>query len=83
MVIAVYGSASPPITVKVAVPVTTVPPELLTMAVMVVVPWLRPVARPVELILAICVLLELQMAWAVTSSVAPEDVVPMAMNWLV
>jgi hypothetical protein len=56
---------------------------LLTMAVMVVVPWLRPVARPVELIFAICVLLELQTTWAVTSSVAPDDVVPMAMNWLV
>ena len=83
MAMAVKGSEAPPVTVKVAVAVTTVPPELLTMAVMVVVPWLRPVARPVELIFAICVLLELQTAWAVTSSVAPDEVVPMAMNWLV
>jgi hypothetical protein len=49
---AVRGSEAPPITVKVAVPVTTVPPVLLAMAVMVLVPLLTAVARPPALIVA-------------------------------
>jgi hypothetical protein len=53
------------------------------MAVIVVVPWPTPVASPVALIVAIGVLLELQITWPVKSSVAPVDVVPIAMNWLV
>jgi hypothetical protein len=32
---------------------------------------------------AICVLLELQATWLVRFTVAPDEVVPMAMNWLV
>ncbi len=80
---AVIGSEAPPITVNDAVPVTTALPEIVAMAVMVVVPLLSPVASPPALIVAICVLLELQATWLVRFSVAPEDVVPIAMNWLV
>ena len=43
---AVSGSVVPPLTVKVAVPVTTVLLALVAMAVMVVVPWLSAVASP-------------------------------------
>jgi hypothetical protein len=39
-----------------------------------------PVAAP---IVAICVLLELQITLLVRFAVAPDEVVPMAMNWLV
>jgi hypothetical protein len=41
------------------------------------------VASPVGLMVAICVLLELQMTWLDTFSVAPDVVDPTAMNWLV
>ena len=82
--IAVNGSDAPPVvTVKVAVAVTTVPSELVARAVIVVVPWLRPVASPAALIFATCTLLELQLTEPVTSSVDPVEVVPIAMNWLV
>ena len=81
--IAVNGSGVPPITVNVAVPVATVPSELVAMAVMVEAPWLTPVASPEVLMVAICVLLELQVTLLLKSSVAPEEVVPIAMNWLV
>jgi hypothetical protein len=53
------------------------------MAVMVVVPWLTPVASPPAVIVATCAVLELQITEPVKSSVAPADVVPIAMNWLV
>jgi hypothetical protein len=49
---AVRGSEAPPITVKDAVPVTTVPPALVAMAVMVQVPLLTAVARPPGVIVA-------------------------------
>jgi len=62
--------------------VTTVPFVLLAMAVMVTLPALTAVASPPEVMVAILVLLEPQMEVPVTSSVAPEDVVPMAMNWV-
>jgi hypothetical protein len=81
MVIAVNGSDVPPVTVKVAVPVTTVLSGFVAMAVIVVVPWLNPLASPLELIVAMEVLLELQRTWPVRSSVAPAEVVPMARNW--
>ena len=77
------GSDVPPVTVKVAVPVTTVPSGLVAMAVIVVVPSLNPVARPLVLIVATCTLLELQATRPVRFSVAPDEVVPIAMNWLV
>jgi hypothetical protein len=77
------GSEVPPITVKVAVPVTTELFGLVRMAVIVVVPLPTPVARPPALIVAICVLLELQATCPVKFSVAPDEAVPMAMNWLV
>jgi hypothetical protein len=41
------------------------------------------VASPEGLMVAICALLELQETWLDTFSVAPDEVVPMAMNWLV
>jgi hypothetical protein len=69
--------------VKVAVPVTTVLLELVAMAVMVVVPFPWAVASPPALIMATCALLEDQAAWLVMFSVAPELVVPIAINWLV
>jgi hypothetical protein len=54
------------------------------MAVIVVLPLAIPVASPVAApIVAICVLLELQATWLVRFTVAPEEVVPMAMNWVV
>jgi hypothetical protein len=64
------------------------------MAVIVVVPWFTAVAspsvnavqgeaEPAVQTVAICVLLEIQMAWLVRFSVAPDEVVPSAMNWLV
>jgi len=81
MVSAVIAPVLPPVTVKLAVAVTTVPFVLVAMAEMVTVPWLTAVASPPEAMVAICVLLEPQMAWLVRSSVAPEDVVPMARNW--
>jgi hypothetical protein len=80
----VIGSDVPPITVKVAVPVTTVLSGFVAMAVMAVVPWLSPVASPVVgLIVATATSLELQATWVVRFSVAPDEVVPIAMNWLV
>src|ERR1700733_6327838 len=81
MLIAVNGSDVPPVTVKVAVPVTTVLSGLVAMAVIVVVPWLNPLASPLELIVAMEALLELHRTWPVRSSVAPDEVVPMARNW--
>ncbi len=54
------------------------------MAVMVSVPWPTAVARPVVApTVAICVLLELQATWLLRLTVAPDEVDPMAMNWLV
>jgi len=66
--------------VKVAVPVTTLESVLVAMAVTVVVPLLTAVASPPALMVATWVLLELQVTVPVRSSVAPELVVPMAMN---
>ena len=80
---AVIGSVVPPITVKVAVPVTTVLLEFVAMAVMVVEPWPRPVASPPRLIVATCALLERQVTMPVRSCVSPDAVVPIAINWLV
>jgi hypothetical protein len=57
---------------------------LVKRAVMVAVPGTTAVASPVEeLMLAIPVLLELHATWLVTFSAAPDEVVPMAMNWAV
>jgi hypothetical protein len=53
------------------------------MAVMVVVPLLTAVASPPAEMVATWVLLELQATVLVRSSVAPDVVVPMAMNWVV
>ena len=54
------------------------------MAVMVVLPLPTPVAKPVvALMVAICGLLELQATWLLRFTVAPDEVVPMAMNWVV
>jgi hypothetical protein len=51
------------------------------MAVTVELPLPTAVASPVvAFIVAICVLLELHATWFVRFTVAPEDVVPMAMN---
>jgi hypothetical protein len=69
--------------VNVAVAVTTLESVLVAMAVMVVVPLLTAVASPPAEIVATWALLELQVTVPVKSSVAPEVVVPMAMNWLV
>jgi hypothetical protein len=79
----VNGSDVPPVTVKVAVPVTIVLSGFVAIAVMVLVPWLNPLASPVELMVAMEALLELHRTWLVRSSVAPDEVVPIAMNWLV
>ena len=50
----------------------------------VTMPWVNAVAKPVFApIVAICVLLEDQETWLVRFSVAPVDVVPIAMNWVV
>jgi hypothetical protein len=47
-------------------------------------PWVSAVASPVEPpIVAICVLLEDQATWLVILTVAPVDVVPIAMNCVV
>jgi hypothetical protein len=54
------------------------------MAVIVEVPLPTAVAIPVMApIVPICVLLELQATWFVRFTVAPDDVDPMARNWLV
>jgi hypothetical protein len=54
------------------------------MAVMVTVPWPTAVARPVFApMVAICTLLEDHATALVRSTVAPVEVVPIAMNWLV
>jgi hypothetical protein len=83
MVTAVNSSVVPPSTVKLAVPVKVLPPELRR-AVIVTVPCPTAVANPVAApIVAICWLLELQVAELVTSIVDPEEVVPIAMNWAV
>ena len=51
---------------------------------MVVEPWPTAVARPVVApMVAMAVLLELQATRLLTLTVAPDVVVPMAMNWLV
>ena len=83
MASSVIGSEAPPCTVKVAVPVTTVLLLLVAMAVMVLVPTLTAVARPPGVMVATSALLEPQVTWLVRSSVAPDEVVPIAMNWLV
>jgi hypothetical protein len=72
-----------PVTVMVAVPVTTVLLEVAAIAVMVELPWPTPVARPPVEMVATWTLLELQVTWLVRSSVVPEERVPIAMNWLV
>jgi hypothetical protein len=84
-------SPPPLVTVKVAVPATTVSEtEFVYRAVIVTVPWPIAVACPGTVptfsglpIVAIVVLLELQVDWPVRLTVAPDAVVPMAMNWLV
>jgi len=54
------------------------------MAVIVALPLPTAVASPVVVpIVAICVLLELQATWLVRFTVAPDEVVPMARNWVV
>jgi hypothetical protein len=83
MASAVSGSDAPPSTVRVACAVTTVLLVLVAMAVMVLVPLPTAVARPPGAIVATWALLEPQATWLVRSSVAPEEVVPIAMNWLV
>jgi hypothetical protein len=89
---AVTAWAPPPlVTVKVAEPATTVrETELVYRAVTVTDPWLTAVANPGTVpvfsglpTVAICTLLELQVDWLERSRVAPDEVVPMAMNWLV
>jgi hypothetical protein len=89
---AVTAWAPPPlVTVKVAVPATTVRETgLVYRAVTVTDPWLTAVASPGTVpvfsglpTVAICTLLELQVDWPVRLRVAPDEVVPMAMNWLV
>src|SRR5665213_1666717 len=79
------GSGEPVVvTVKVAVPVTTVPSGFVAMAVMAVVPAPTAVARPVVLMIVPTeVLLEVHFAWFVRSFVVPAPVVPIAMNWAV
>jgi hypothetical protein len=75
--------------VKADVPVATVLSALVKRAVMVAVPGLTAVANPVEepmlAIPELPELLELQRIKGdeVTFSVAPDEVVPMAMNWVV
>jgi hypothetical protein len=49
-------------------------------AVMVVVPAVRAVTRPLPLIAATAVLLEVQVTELVTSCVVPSEKVPMAVN---
>jgi hypothetical protein len=54
------------------------------MAVMVVLPLPTPVASPVVApMVAIWGLLEVQATWLLRFTVAPDEVVPMARNWLV
>jgi len=51
---------------------------------MVAVPWPTAVASPVAApMVAICTLLELHATWLVRFTVAPDEVVPTARNWLV
>jgi hypothetical protein len=50
---------------------------------MVAVPGPTAVASPELLMVATWTLLELQETWLVTFSVAPDEVVPVAMNWVV
>src|SRR5215472_7193467 len=50
---------------------------------MVEVPWLTAVATPVLVMVAIWGLLELQVTLLLRSTVPPEPLVPMAINWLV
>jgi len=71
--------------VKVATPVTTDPVVVFVYrAVIVVLPALTAVAIPlVAPMVATAVLLELQVTALVRYSVAPEDVVPIAINWVV
>ena len=78
----VYCSAAPADTVRVATPVTTVPVVAsLYSAVIVVVPAPTAVAKPVVApIVATVRVLELQVTALVRYSVAPVDVVPIAMN---
>jgi hypothetical protein len=89
---AVTARDPPPlVTVKVAVPATTVSEAgLVYRAVTVTVPWLIAVACPGTVPTfsglptePIDVLLELQVDWPVRLKVAPDEFVPMAMNWLV
>jgi hypothetical protein len=87
----VICSVVPPTTVAVAVPVTTVWVAVFVyIAVIVTAPWLTAVASPGTVPTfsglptdAICTLLELQVDVPVRLTVAPDEFVPMAMNWLV
>ena len=68
---------------KLAVPVATVLSALVKRAVMVAVPGPTAVASPEVLIVATWTLLELQETWLLRFSVAPDEVVPVATNWVV
>ena len=60
---------------------SVVPAEMAPKAeVMVVVPAVRAVTRPLPLIVATAVLLEAQVTELVTSCVVPSEKVPMAVN---
>ena len=71
-----------PATLKEAAPGTTLPSGLVAIAVMAVVPWLTPVARPVAApIVATPAVLEVQATLVVTFVCAPvKPEVAMAMN---
>jgi hypothetical protein len=77
---AVIDSDTPPVTMKVPVPVATVLSAFVAMAVIVVLPLATAVARPVCVMVATDELLELQVTEPVTFSVTPAPVVPIAMN---
>jgi hypothetical protein len=53
------------------------------MAVIVAVPGPTAVASPEALMVATWTLLELQVTWLLTFSDAPDEVFPVAMNWVV
>jgi hypothetical protein len=74
----------PTVTVSDAVPATAVPPVgFVYSAVIVSVPFDTAVASPACVIVAICGLLELHATWLVRFTVAPDVVVPIAMNCVV
>jgi hypothetical protein len=73
----------PVVTVRLAVPVATVLSAFVKRAVMVAVPGTTAVASPDAVMVATWGLLELQTTWLDTFTVAPDEVVPVAMNWVV